>query len=106
KHSVETRRLARRLARRQFEVDPAERRETTPDALVEIDPRAFRFVQRIVQNVPHFGFHRMTVLGGAHAQAFLCCRIEIADRQRRHRGFPPVAWLLSLYSMTALSATA
>jgi hypothetical protein len=33
----------------------------------------------------------MPMLGGAHAQAFLQRRIEIADRQRRHRDFVPVA---------------
>ena len=75
KHSVKARRLAGQLARRQVEIDAAERCKPAADALIEIDLGPLRFLQRLLQNFPHFGFHRMPVLGGADAQPLFQRRI-------------------------------
>src|SRR5689334_11586796 len=59
-------------------------REARVNGFGKTQPLVAFFDARGPQNHPNLFLHRAPVASGAHAQALLHARIEVADRQRRH----------------------
>ncbi len=76
--SLETGRVARRLARRQRQIYTSKRRDPGADRAGEICAGR-GLCDRLPQDLPTLFLHRAAMLGGAHAEPALEVVLEIAD---------------------------
>ena len=85
--TAQTKAARRRIPRRQFEIDTAERGKAPTDRLGQVRLGLIAITGHgFAQDRARLGFHRSAVPGGAQPQPLFHRRIDIADRQGGHRG--------------------
>ncbi|MFZ3238432.1 MAG: hypothetical protein WA184_24060, partial [Stellaceae bacterium] len=84
---------------------PPERCKAPADRLGKVRLRRIAIAGHgLAENCPRFGFHRSAVAGRAHAQPLFDRRIDIADRQGRHRCLDLIHAVIT-YKTLALNAS-